>query len=352
MLNLIRALVFSLIMFVSIPLIQAGGPIYPPADTQPRAVEAFISSESGVNVGTAATVLARVRGLYTNTFLMGEELRIQMNGGDSELASTTTSGYIRKNASGSTIMDHICYSRTTGTEAGNLINRSSGNFAAVMIASYGQPCAAGFVDTGWYMAKMYAPMTIEYDQNQNLRITDLSIEAQPSMDIRTTVVNRFTNHLAQVQFLPLSPNVAMGSDMPVILFASDEHGIGISCSPGGSGFESDTDSGCSLARNGYDVGNNAININQSTLSSNSLGTLSMSGLDISGLKLLSRAGIKSKSLTPLSVSNLGGGAYMVVIRGGSTLSSGYASINATDNSGVALVVPSIRLSTVSRTWSF
>ena len=60
MLNFLRALVLSLVMFTSIPLTQAGGPIiYPPVDTQPRAVEAFVSSERGVNVGTAVTYLLR-----------------------------------------------------------------------------------------------------------------------------------------------------------------------------------------------------------------------------------------------------------------------------------------------------
>lgn len=352
MLKLLKALVLSLVMFSSIPLTQAGGPIiYPPVDTQPRTVEAFVSSERGVNVGTAVTILARVRGLNTNTFITGDALRLQLDGGDGRLAvgGTYTNPAANEN---SVEMDHICYSSVGGTTSGNLISRSSGSFGSVMVAPYGQPCATDFIDSGWYMAKFYAPLASKRDESVQLTVTDLSDTAFPNTTIHTVVVNRLVNHLAQVQFLPLSPNVVMGSDMPVILFASDEHGMGISCAPSGSGFESDVDSGCSLARNGYEVaGDNAISINQSTLGRNSLGSLSMSGSDISGLKLLSRSSAKSKSAIPLSVSNLGGGAYMVVLRGGSTLGSGYATINAMDNSGVARFVPGIQLNTIGRSWS-
>jgi hypothetical protein len=352
MLKLLKALVLSLVMFTAIPLTQAGGPIiYPPVDTQPRAVEAFVSSERGVNVGTAVTILARVRGLNTNSFITGDELRLQMDVGGGRLAVGGTYTYTAASES-SVVMDHICYSRVGGTTSGNLISRSSGSFGSVMIAAYGQPCATDFVDSGWYMAKFYAPLSIKRDQSVHLTVTDLTDTTFPRTTIQTVVVNRLVNHLAQVQFLPLSPNVVMGSDMPVILFASDEQGMGISCAPSGSGFESDVDSGCSAARNGYEVsGDNAININQSTLGRNSLGSLSMSGSDISGLKLLSRSSTTSKSAIPLSVSNLGGGAYMVVLRGGSTLGSGYATINAIDNGGVARFVPGIQLNTISRSWS-
>lgn len=352
MLNLLKASVLSLVMFSSIPLTQAGGPIvYPPVDTQPRAVEAFVSSERGVNVGTAVTILARVRGLNTNSFIAGDELRLQIDGGAGRLAVGGAYTYAAANEN-SVVMDHICYSRVGGITSGNLISRSSGSFGSVMIAAYGQPCATNFVDSGWYMAKFYAPLSTNRDQSVYLTVTDLSDVVLARTTIQTVVVNRLVNYLAQVQFLPLNPNVVMGSDMPVILFASDEQGMGISCAPSGSGFESDVDSGCSLARNGYEVaGDNAININQSTLGRNSLGSLSMSGSDISGLKLLSRSSAKSKSAIPLSVSNLGGGAYMVVLRGGSTLSSGYATINAMDNGGVARFVPGIQLNSIARSWS-
>lgn len=344
MLRLFRALVLSLVVLLLTPVAWAGGPV----GSTSVVVEAFVAGER-VNVGTAATILARVRDSATNSFITGDALRLQIAGGSSMVASISDSGYVRSASANSITMDHICYSRTTGTSTGDIINRSRGSFGAVMIARYGEPCATNYIDTGWYIAKMYAPLLIERDESQYLSVTDLSVKSSSTANFSTVVVNRIGTELDQIQALPLSPNVAMGNDMPVILFATSR-GIGLNCLPGTNSYESDAESGCTSARNGFEVANDrGININQATLSRNSRGTLSMTGV-VSGLRLFSRAISTTKSSLPLSVSNLGGGAYMVIVRGGNTLSSSYASINATDDSGARLSVSDIILNVTDPSW--
>lgn len=329
-------------------------PIYDPLAGQPRDVHMYNSGEM-VQPGTASTIIASARGLWDpqGRLLSGEQMRLTVEGGDGVVDSLSDGVYSIAGASNSISMDHICYVAAGGTEIKEwlLATADHSNFARVEIASFGTPCPKGYIDSGWYMAKFYAPTSIQRDQLAQLRVTDISVEEQPS-----DTVNFFVSLTVGAPDIQLMDSVESndttmrGDIMSSIVFVKNARGFGIGCGPSASmNGETPSASGCTDARNGYSVSaENSLSLNQANATSPSI-----SALYYDYDQYRDRYYVNPHNFLPLSrgagtvdvgehriLTNLGGGAYISFEK--TTLAAGATSdrltgvIHGTSPSGGAI----------------
>ncbi len=332
---------------------------YDPLAGQPRDINLYVPARV-VAPNTATTLIAKVRGSWDREarLLTGDELRLQVDGGDGQVDSLSDGSYSMSGASDHVTMDHICYANTGGGMIKDWYMAIDGsNFATVEIAAYGSVCPKGYVDTGWYTAKFYAPAQINTAQMANLRVTDLTAAEQPSSRVSFQVsMDLPTADLAELTGLQSAYNISRTGGMSTIIFATDTHGFGIGCGPmSAMNGETPEASGCTDARNGYAVSaEQSLALNQVTAT-----TPAVSALHYDADQYLDRR-ITWSNLVPLSrgagtvdvgehkiLTNLGGGAYIALSRAnlpeGVTGDVGEGYISANSPSGGAGMIIQVNI---------
>lgn len=327
-----------------------GFQIYPDTYFQTRRVESFFSA-SRLTMGTSATIIARVYGESTQKPITGERLRLQIDGGDASVGIAAAGRYSSANTADSVYMDHICYNKLgSNIVSGNILLRNGSDFASVAIANYGEACPLDYVESGWYMAKIFAPSIVERDQSEYLRITDLSDpNTIRASDTRTTIVTRaISGELSQINVIPLVQEISTNKDVPVIVFAQDRRGFGLSCSTGKTSGESSNDSGCNVDRNGYYINpEQGIDINQSFTGTSHAGSIAVAQDFTSNAKLYSRGSSTTSVHDQWALNSLGGGAYLTIMRAGSHVDRGEIRIDALDSSNVFITSILVRINVLA-----
>lgn len=309
-------------------------------------VELFVSSDS-MPEGMVSTILARVTD--GNKPVYGEQLRLTIDGGDSQLDSVEGTGYERDEGEDSVFMDKICYNDdSANTPSESRLNAgasTSAAFATVEIVPFADGCSSNYTESGWYTAKLFAPENVERDQTESIRVTDISRGSQPPED-SISVVSTTDNpsDLATIEVLPLRQEVGINQDIPTIVFAQDQDNIGLACTNTGATFtangetQSATQSGCVDEVNGMNGGSpilaigDTISINRSSVLSGTLGSLVVNPDSIENVRLYSRgAGTSDGDYWILH--NLGGGAYFMVARAKDRADRGEWRVESYDSDG-------------------
>ena len=300
-------------------------------------VELFVSSRE-VAEGQVSAIFARV--LDGNKPVTGEELRLQIEGGDGTLDTYDGGSFDATDASSTFVrMDHICYD---GGDSGppvpapgfpNLLLDLGGAGAGlgeVAIEEWFTTCgatASTTTDSGWYVAMLFAPPSAERDQTQALRVTDISRSDQPQDQIDLVVsASDNPSDVDQLEVHPLTQEIGVNQDVPVVVFAQDQDGFGVPCfddtdaSPGGAdnGEPTGTDeeeSGCSSDRNGFSpIAADAATMNDNALDVGTVGALRVHPTASENVFILARAVGVDASDNAYILNNIGGGAYFFVTR--------------------------------------
>ncbi len=307
-------------------------------------VELFVSSDS-MPEGTVSTVLARVTD--GNKPVYGEQLRLTIDGGDSQLDDVDGSGYVRSEGQDSVFMDKICYNNASASTASesrlNAGASTSSSFATVEIVPFGTDCDSNYTESGWYTAKLFAPENVERDQTESIRVTDISRGSQPPED-SISVVSTTDNpsDLATIEVLPLRQEVGINQDIPTVVFAQDQDNIGLACTDTGTGTTvtangetaSATQSGCIEEINGYAVDvSDSITMNSDEVNPDTLGAIVVNPDNVENVRLYSRGTGTLDTDDFWVLHNLGGGAYFMVARAKDRADRGEWRVESYDSDG-------------------
>ena len=262
------------------------GPVLPPDSTAgaPRGVTMYTSADT-ITGDQAVTVLAQAWSptLPNVPFITGDQLVLSIgtDGANGTVDNFSDGNYSRAGSSNSVSMDHICYTRNNsilvGTDEKSSEQAIDGLVSGVkdndqiVIVPYGTSCPAYYYDTGWYMAKAYAPTTLgSRDEGIILQITDRdditgSASASTFSFLIATTRHNSLSEIYDIQAIQSHYDVMNRNVMSSIVIVKDRYGFGVSCSPNsGTNGESFTAAGCTNTRNGYVVPNDkALSLNQS-----------------------------------------------------------------------------------------
>jgi hypothetical protein len=316
---------------------------------QPQ-VELFVSS-ARARASTLTTVVARIRD--GSKPVTGEELRLQIDGGDGRVGVGGTYTYGAANEN-SAVMDHICYVNAGGTISSNLLI-PGGSLGQVTIRPFGTACVSGEVDSGWYTAKVYMPLsTTERDQTINLRATDLSRAEQPQGQVTVVATRGLPSEARQLTVMPMSQEVGINQDIPTIIFVQDSRGFGLSCTSTGSVANAnneaaaDAQSGCTVPRNGLTPGSETtIGINRTTVVPGLAGYLSVNPTTSENVYIYTRGNSGAAEASQFFiVNNLGGGAYFMAARAKDRADRAEWRVELHDSSGVEIQAPLVQVNIV------
>jgi hypothetical protein len=125
----------------------------------------------------------------------------------------------------------------SGTISSNLAQGLVADVRSSYYSSIWYTCStiSGAVDSGWYTAKVYMPLsTTERDQTINLRATDLSRAEQPQGQVTVVATRGLPSEARQLTVMPMSQEVGINQDIPTIIFVQDSRGFGLSCTSSGA----------------------------------------------------------------------------------------------------------------------
>ncbi len=332
-------------------------------------VEIFVSG-ARARAGDLTTVIGRIRD--GSKPVTGEELRLQIDGGDGVVDTNDGGSYTYADAAqNSATMDIICYlNGTVPTSSsqitGNLLMDGAAFLGAVSVVPFGTVggCSSisGAVDSGWYTAKVYMPLdTTERDQTINLRATDLSRAEQPQGQITVVSTRGLPSEARQLTVMPMSQEVGINQDIPTIMFVRDSRGFGLSCTSSGAVNPANTNGEtgpdqCSDAMNGVvpTTTTPSIGINRTQGVNGLVGYLSVNPTTSENVYVYSRAvppaavndGVANDTTQRYIVSNLGGGAYFMVARAKDRADRAEWRVELHDSSGVELQAPLVQVNIV------
>ncbi|MBP6084905.1 S-layer homology domain-containing protein [Candidatus Gracilibacteria bacterium] len=319
-------------------------------------VEMFVSSREA-REGTLSTIMARVRD--GSKPVTGEQIRLQIGGGDGSVDSIAGTGYVRSEASNNSVnMDHICFDvAPVGTSSPNNLFLGYGD---VTIREFDDPCGTGETDSGWYTAKLFMPESTERDQTIALTATDLSRVEQPRDEANVIVTSANIGDAQTMEVMPISDEVGVNQDIGTVIFVQDDSGYGLHCSalgtPFGNANGEGSTSGCLTAsRNGYaetDIGD-TISINRSLpattgADAGTSGALSVSPINSENVNIYSRGTgtVTGETTNHWIVHNLGGGAYFMAVRAKDRADRGEWDLDLNDASGDQLDSQLVQLNIV------
>jgi hypothetical protein len=319
-------------------------------------VEMFVSSREA-REGTLSTIMARVRD--GSKPVTGEQIRLQIGGGDGSVDSIDGGSYTRADASNNSVnMDHICYDvAPIGTSSSNNLFLGYGD---VTIREFDDPCGTGETDSGWYTAKLFMPESTERDQTIALTATDLSRVEQPRDEANVIVTSANIGDAQTMEVMPISDEVGVNQDIGTVIFVQDDSGYGLHCSalgtPFGNANGEGSTSGCLTAsRNGYaetDIGD-TISINRSLpattgADAGTSGALSVSPINSENVNIYSRGTgtVTGETTNHWIVHNLGGGAYFMAVRAKDRADRGEWDLDLNDASGDQLDSQLVQLNIV------
>ncbi|MBP7057148.1 hypothetical protein KBB08_01510, partial [Candidatus Gracilibacteria bacterium] len=304
-------------------------------------VEMFVSSREA-REGTLSTIMARVRD--GSKPVTGEQIRLQIGGGDGSVDSIEGTGYDRSEASNNSVnMDHICFEiAPVGTSSSNNLF----SYSNVVIREYDDPCNTGGtpreVDSGWYTAKLFMPESTERDQTIALTATDLSRVEQPRDDADVIVTTANIGDAQTMEVMPISDEVGVNQDVGTVIFVQDDSGYGLHCSASTTAVangESSGASGCDTAtRNGYvesDLGD-TISINMTLPFAGTAAALSVSPTNSENVNIYSGGTGAIDTANHRIIHNLGGGAYFMAVRAKDRADRGEWDFDLNDASGDTL----------------
>lgn len=252
--------------------------------------------------------------------------RLVIQGGDGNIGVRP---YGRAGERSAVTMDHVCV-ETSGTHAARGIyeQRTSGNWNTVSVQA--APCDMSHqIDTGWSVAQFYAPNSVAQAQMNPLTVTVISLADQPMVS-RTITVDEMARG-THVAITPATPVIERGSNFFAIVTAVDSSQP-IVCSIAGlpitSNGEDGSNSGCNTDLNG--PMNEWVRPQTAINRTNYADGWTLRADGITGCSAWSRGYGTVEASTPLLLSNLGGGMFLV---GGTATTTGVCQFSANLNSG-------------------
>lgn len=291
-------------------------------------LELFSATADSHQIGTSQVVgmFARVR--QGNRPLLHQEVRLSMLGGGGG-QDTVVMGYSSDMASDQVMMDHVCVN-TTGTSvvSGNTRVRTGGEWAGIHVQP--TPCTGEQVDTGWHVARFYAPsMSRPEGKNQTLLARDLTLVSQPSDELTLQVLDTAASDAPTFIGLPITDSVRSG-DLVASMFVAVDGVTPVACYipgvPSSTDGESGDASGCNTTMNGQENewwrARNAKNVSPYS----DAWALSVTAESTRNAFLWARG----RGTRPWLFYNLGGGMHMVIAEATNAGSSMAVTANFTD----------------------
>lgn len=284
--------------------------------------------------GRTMAIIAAVRRDSSNVLTPRATLQARLDGGDGFLLNSP--GREEKRV----YMSAICHA-TSSTQPHNrdhgymLPQSSSSQLGRFTVVAHDVPCPVGYTDTGFYVTSLLAPRTVERDQSQPIRITDLSRGPTPLEATAAVIVTRgMPETLDTLQVVPGSLDVARNTDIPVLVLPQTASGLALPCSATDA-TDTNIEAGCSEDRNGgvRFTPAETININTTRPQADRAGAINASTL--SSLFIHSRSSMFTSN-QPWAFTQVGPGAYMMTTTTANGPARGEFRVESYDRDGVPL----------------